>query len=93
MNDIVNKFLVEKKGSFYAPEMVCADGFKMSVQASGGHYCSPRENYGPYTAVEVLPDKGEEMFDGRYDATGEICGWCPVDVVVAVIEKHGGLVE
>ena len=35
-------------------EVVCADGFSMSVQASETHYCSPREDGAEkYTAVEV----------------------------------------
>ena len=44
------------------PKITCADGFTLSVQASYGHYCSPRPPFtksahtawrGPYTAVEV----------------------------------------
>ena len=31
----------------------CADGFTMSVQASRGNYCSPRNDSGPYDSVEV----------------------------------------
>ena len=31
----------------------CKDGFSMSVQASSGHYCSPRNDVGPYIEVEV----------------------------------------
>lgn len=33
--------------------IVCKDGTTLSVQASDGHYCSPRNNRGPWTAVEV----------------------------------------
>lgn len=42
------------------PAIECADGFTMSVQASRSHYCTPRNDVGPYTAVEVgFPSKHE----------------------------------
>lgn len=25
------------------PELICNDGFRVSIQASKGHYCDPRE--------------------------------------------------
>ena len=31
----------------------CAYGLEFSAQASEHQYCSPRQNLGPYTAVEV----------------------------------------
>ena len=31
----------------------CNDGFSMSVQASSAHYCSPKNDKGPYISVEV----------------------------------------
>ena len=45
-------------------EVVCADGFSMSVQASETHYCSPREDGAEkYTAVEVgYPNPPEPQF-------------------------------
>lgn len=33
--------------------LVCADGAQVSIQASSGHYCTPRLDYGPYTTVEA----------------------------------------
>ena len=33
--------------------VICKDGFSMSVQASQYHYCSPREDVGPYHEIEV----------------------------------------
>lgn len=35
------------------PRILCGDGTTMSVQASSGHYCSPRESEGPWWAVEI----------------------------------------
>lgn len=33
--------------------IVCRDGFSLSVQASHTHYCSPKNDTGPWTTVEV----------------------------------------
>jgi len=39
---------------FLRPAVVCADGFRVSVQASHGHYCTPRvDNAVFYTHVEL----------------------------------------
>ena len=80
----------------YTP-VVCADGFKMSVQASTLHYCTPRYNRGPYSAVEVgFPSKAEPLLikwaEDRDDLTNTVYGWVPADVVKRVIAKHGGMV-
>ena len=44
-------------------QVICADGFSMSVQASETHYCSPRETGAErYTAVEIgYPSDGEPL--------------------------------
>jgi hypothetical protein len=34
------------------PQIVCADGFKMSVQGNQNAYCQPRNDQGPYYQVE-----------------------------------------
>ena len=33
--------------------VICKNGFYMSVQCSENHFCTPQDNIGPYTAVEV----------------------------------------
>ena len=84
----------------HVPVITCADGFKMSVQASSSHYCSPRDNEGPYVSVEIgFPSERVEEFmdyiDGNRDDTDPtttVYGWVPVHVVVEVIDQHGGLV-
>ncbi len=73
---------------------VCADGFSMSVQASQFHYCSPRNDSGPYSHVEVgFPSREEELLapyvDGDEVMMGGVCGMVPVEVVFAVMMKHG----
>jgi len=76
----------------------CTDGFEMSVQASKFNYCTPRNNDGPYSQVEVgFPSAREEMLmewaEDPEDPTGTVYGWVPVSVVTNVIAKHGGVVD
>ncbi len=78
----------------------CADGFSMSVQGHCGAYSTPRDDFADhYSAVEVgYPSEREEPFmpyiDGEgSDPTDTVYGWVPIDVVVAVIERHGGIAK
>jgi len=93
---------VTKSGYEYrdnAPHILCADGFKMSVQVSNGHYCSPRINdAGYYDAVEVgYPNEREELLmeyaEEELHPTETVYGHVPARVVDAVIKKHGGFVS
>ncbi|WP_230670933.1 hypothetical protein [Rathayibacter sp. Leaf248] len=83
----------------------CADGFRLSVQAGNGMYCSPRPFFtadedfeGPYTAVEVgYPSErpepwGEwsEWVEDENHPTGTVYSQVPVEAVRALIELHGG---
>ena len=78
------------------PHIVCADGATMSVQASKFTYCTPRNNVGPYTHVEVgypshpFPEAAEYKNDAERDDTDNIFANVPVEIVVAWIDKHGG---
>lgn len=78
------------------PNITCKDGFKLSVQASDAHYCGPRNNHGPYSSVEVgYPSERVEEFmpyaeDKKFPAN-TVYGWVPIEIVEAVIEKHGGI--
>ena len=79
--------------------VVCADGFRMSVQADEFTYCSPRINDAErYTQVEIgFPSDYEELIidwaESRDDPTGTVYGYVPVSVVTNVIAKHGGMVS
>ena len=35
------------------PRIVCKDGFSVSLQAGRGFHCTPDDDYGPYTHVEL----------------------------------------
>jgi hypothetical protein len=79
--------------------VVCADGFKMSVQAHYGAYCNPKmDGAESYDEVEVgFPSSAEpllmEWCEDPEDPTGTVYAYVPSQVVVNVIAKHGGMVE
>ena len=77
------------------PRIECADGFTMSVQAREGAYCEPRNDEGPWSAVEVgFPSEREELLmefaESPSNPTGTVYGWVPVEVISEVIAKRGG---
>ena len=80
-------------------EVVCADGFSMSVQASETHYCSPREDGAEkYTAVEVgYPNPPERLLmylaEDQDAPTMTVYPFVPAQLVALVIAKHGGMVS
>lgn len=87
------------EGNWLREPITCKDGFKMSVQASEMHYCSPRENNAEYyTTVEVgFPSEQEETLmpyaEEPVSPTETVYGWVPIQVVSAIIEKHGGIIS
>ena len=82
--------------SWCVPKLTCKDGTTISVQASEKHYCNPRDNDGPWDAVEcgypsVAP--GPEMMkyaETPTNPTGTVYAWVPVEVVRAFLAEHGG---
>jgi hypothetical protein len=78
----------------FCPEVHCTDGFTMSVQAGEKYYCSPRSYTGPYTTVEVgYPSEPEEVLTPYDNAGVSVYGWVPVEIVDAIIAKHGGFAK
>lgn len=78
------------------PRIVCADGESLSVQASRTHYCSPRDCYGPWEAVEVgfpsvpVPEWAAFKDGPQLADTAAVFGYVPVELVRAFIAAHGG---
>jgi hypothetical protein len=77
---------------------VCKDGFSMSIQGSENAYCTPRDNDGPYTHVEIgFPSAIEDMiirFADEPRHPGEtVYSWVPSTVVLEVLQSHGGWVS
>lgn len=70
------------------PEVVCKDGTTLSVQASETHYCTPRENKGPYTEVEVWCVTAP-VTEFEYDSE-EPSAYVPIEQVALFIDNHGG---
>lgn len=80
------------------PRIKCADGFDMSVQASYGHYCDPREYLkdGSYSSWEIgFPSDVEILLrdycEDEDNPTDTVYGYVPTEVIDAVIAKHGGV--
>ena len=75
----------------------------MSVQASSEHFCSPRDDFGPYDGVEVgYPSEWEDLLlpftDNNTERTPVMCGLTPTlyvnvppSTIRAIIQKHGGM--
>ena len=68
------------------------------MQASESHYCEPRTDAGPWTAVELgFPSAPEDDLlphaDDPTDPTGTVYGCVPLDAVARIVESHGGLVD
>jgi hypothetical protein len=80
-------------------EVTCKDGFTMSVQANEGAYCHPRIDNAPsYTSVEVgFPSHPEPLLrkwaDNEDKPTDTVYGYVPVNTIVLVCAKHGGVVS
>lgn len=71
-------------------------GFGVSVQAQSRNYCTPRDDIGPYTEVELgFPTAPEPLIIGYAedadDPTGTVYGYVPVGIVQALAVKHGGI--
>lgn len=91
----LHEFLMAPRAGKLLPKLRCADGFQMSVQVGACHYCSPRADTGPWSAVEVgFPSERDERLmpyaEDDSDPTDTVYGWVPVDVVVDVVNAHGG---
>ena len=84
--------------SIFRPHVVCADGYKVSIQAGRGLYSCPRENVLEYMAVELgFPNMSDELImeyaEDPDEPTGTVYGYVPVDIVQQLMDKHGGIVR
>ena len=72
------------------------DGFKISVQASEFHYCTPRDNDGPYDSVEAaFPSDDDiseivEYAEDPSDLTDTVYAYTPIEAVCDLINRRGG---
>lgn len=85
------------------PVVLCANGVRLSVQASAWHRCTPQDNTGPYTHVEIgFPDavntellayRQRPLPEGDYNANdlGNVYDNVPLDVLNRFTAEHGGV--
>lgn len=102
LQDLLQTEVRKYPGAFSFKEQVpliyCMDGTTLSVQTGQNLYCSPREDYGPWTAVEVgFPSRGFAQLmpyidgDEDTDPTQTVYGYVPIHIVEEVIESCGGI--
>lgn len=78
-----------------AKRITCKDGFSLSVQATHGAYCSPRQNVGPWYEVEVgFPSAAPELIahlaENPDEPTETVYPYVDIELVEQLIALHGG---
>ena len=86
------------------PQIVCVDGFKMSVQVGFSLYSTPKKVAKRYSAVEIVFTSDHEPLIEEYaetfyqddgedvtDYTDTVYPYVPVRIVDKVLKKHGGI--
>ena len=84
------------------PQIVCSDGFKMSVQVGFSLYSTPKKVAKRYSAVEIGYPSDHEPLIEEYaecytfeevdiDFTNTVYPYVPVNIVDKVLRKHGGI--
>ena len=94
--EALHRHLESRRSMRRLPPVICADGFKMSVQAGAGMYCSPRDDIGPWTEVEIgFPNRIEPLLWDYAETPGAwtetVYPHVPIELAAAVIELHGGI--
>ena len=83
------------------PQIVCVDGFKMSVQVGFSLYSTPKKVAKRYSKVEIgYPSEHEPLIEefaetfhqeDEGDYTDMVYPYVPVKIVDKVLKKHGGI--
>ena len=82
------------------PQIVCVDGFEMSVQVGFSLYSTPKKVAKRYSAVEIgfpseheplIEEYAESFYDDVTDYTDTVYPYVPVKIVNKVLKKHGGI--
>ena len=96
---LLDEYEVPKNSGIFPlmPRLILTDGASLSVQASTLAYCSPRDNKGPYTKVEVgfpsetPPEAWKEFAEEWDEPTNTIYSYIPLTMVMLYIGAHGGI--
>ena len=87
-----------------APHIICADGFRISIQAHSDLYCSYADNQcTQLTEVEIACKPSAET-EGLHSNGGgfpksselqgcEVFGYSPIEAVKQILKNHGGVAE
>lgn len=103
-----NEYIGQKTRKMHVvPSIYCKDGFNVSIQASSGHYCNPRNenrmldyNFDDsneiHTSFELgFPSEKEDLIleyaEEQDNPTETVYGYVPLETVLKMIEKHGGI--
>lgn len=78
------------------PTITCYDGTNLSVQASEFHYSTPRDDFGPYSEIEVgFPTKVPTPFlsyaEDKETPLRTVYPYVPVVLVQDFIDSCGGI--
>jgi hypothetical protein len=78
------------------PLIYCMDETTLSVQSGAHNYCTPQDNNGPWTHVEVgFPSKHFELLDEYQDGDDvpekSVYGYVPIEIVEECIAQCGGI--
>jgi hypothetical protein len=85
-------FDAQDLGKYRMPvgHITCQDGTQFSIQASRYTYCTPRNDQGPWTHVEVMTlSKGVEPKFWNHDAGDSLAGYVPITAVADEIISRG----
>jgi hypothetical protein len=79
------------------PEIVCADGFALSVQGHFGAYSYPRDDFADsYSQVEIMAEPGiTRLLEYGSSECGDkvIYAFVPVWLACELIADHGGIAK
>lgn len=79
------------------PRIYCMDGTSFSIQTGEYNYCTPRDNIGPWTHVELgFPSKKFDCLtpyqdNSESDQESTVFGFVPIELVRDMIDKCGGI--
>jgi hypothetical protein len=73
------------------PHITCRDGTIISIQAGDAAYCTPRNNQGPWTHVEVMMINGGVPVHFEYPEC-DVAGYVPIEAVAKEILSRGNWV-
>ena len=93
---------LEDKEGLIKPRIYCNDGFSVSCQAHFGSYCDSRkwetmediidmELGFPSQVDDLLIPYADLPYDKQTDLTDTVYPSTPIDVIVSLINKHGGI--